>query len=122
LDGSIGGQLWDGTSGALNNFGKTIESANESYFDNTNCKLCRCYWAPGTYRGTFKILVQDQYYEPMVSIIGWRIWTRFRAICKSATWVKLRELSLSYKLNLTIKFRFRKCYIHWNRKKLMVVD
>jgi hypothetical protein len=39
----------------------------------------------------------------MVSIIRWRIWTRFRAICKSATWVKLRELSLSYKLNLTNK-------------------
>jgi hypothetical protein len=52
----------------------------------------------------FKILVQDQYYRPiMVSIIRWRIWTRFRAICKSATWVKLRELSLSYKLNLTNK-------------------
>jgi hypothetical protein len=28
FDSSVGGDLWDGTNGALNVFGKTIESAN----------------------------------------------------------------------------------------------
>jgi hypothetical protein len=39
FDGSIGGQLWDGTSGALNNFGKTIESANVVTLTTPNCQV-----------------------------------------------------------------------------------
>jgi hypothetical protein len=49
FDASIGGQLWDGTNGALNNFGKTIESANEVTLTEptklqrsySSCKHCK---------------------------------------------------------------------------------
>jgi hypothetical protein len=82
---------------------------------------CRCYRALEPIEETFKILQEPVLDQSWYQSLGGGFGPVSEQFVKSAQ-VKLRELSLSYKLNLTKKFRFRKCYIHWNRKKLMVVD
>jgi hypothetical protein len=54
FDGSIGGQLWDGTSGALNNFGKTIESAKQVTLTTPTVNYAGVTIAPGTYSGNLQ--------------------------------------------------------------------
>ena len=105
FDASVGGQLWDGTSGALNNFGKTIETANEVTLTTPTVNYAGTTIAPGTVRGNLKdfgagpVLLDQSWYQSLGGGFG----PVSEQFVKSATWVKWRELSLSYKLNLTNK-------------------
>ena len=105
FDASVGGQLWDGTSGALNNFGKTIETANEVTLTTPTVNYAGTTIAPGTVRGNLRdfgagpVLLDQSWYQSLGGGFG----PVSEQFVKSATWIKWRELSLSYKLNLTNK-------------------
>jgi TonB-linked SusC/RagA family outer membrane protein len=105
FDGSIGGQLWDGTSGALNNFGKTMESANEVTLTTATLNYAGSSVAPGTVRGNLRDfgagprLLDQSWYTSLGGGFG----PVSEQFIKSASWVKLRELSLSYNLDLSSK-------------------
>lgn len=105
FDASIGGQLWDGTSGALNNFGKTLETANEVTLTQSIINYDGVTVGPGTVRGNIAdfgagpVLLDQSWYQSLGGGFG-PVGEQF---VKSATWVKWRELSLSYKLNLADK-------------------
>jgi TonB-linked SusC/RagA family outer membrane protein len=105
FDASIGGQLWDGTSGALNNFGKTIESANEVTLTSPTVNYAGVVIPAGTVRGNLKdfgagnVLLDQSWYQSLGGGFG----PVSEQFVKSASWVKLRELSLSYNLNLKDK-------------------
>jgi TonB-linked SusC/RagA family outer membrane protein len=105
FDASIGGQLWDGTSGALNNFGKTIESANEVTLTSPTLNYAGSTIAPGTVRGNLRdfgagprLLDQSWY-----TALGGGFGPVAEQFIKSASWIKWRELSLSYNLDLKSK-------------------
>ena len=105
FDASIGGQLWDGTSGALNNFGKTIESANEVTLTSPTLNYAGSSIAPGTVRGNLRDfgagprLLDQSWYTSLGGGFG----PVSEQFIKSASWIKWRELSLSYNLDLNNK-------------------
>ena len=105
FDASIGGQLWDGTSGALNNFGKTLETANEVTLTTPTLNYNGTTIAPGTVRGNLvdfgsgPRLLDQSWYQSLGGGFG----PVAEQFVKSASWVKWRELSLSYNLNLSKK-------------------
>ena len=105
FDGSIGGQLWDGTNGALNNFGKTLETANEVTLTSPLVNYDGNTIATGTVRGNIRdfgagpVLLDQSWYQSLGGGFG-PVGEQF---VKSATWIKWRELSLSYKVNLSEK-------------------
>ncbi len=105
FDASIGGQLWDGTSGALNNFGKTMESANEVTLTTATLNYAGSSIAPGTIRGNLRDfgagprLLDQTWYTALGGGFG-PVGEQF---VKSASWIKWRELSLSYNLDLKDK-------------------
>nr|WP_315172104.1 hypothetical protein [uncultured Flavobacterium sp.] len=105
FDASIGGDLWDGTSGALNNFGKTLETANEVTLTTATVNYAGQSIAPGTVRGNLRdfgagpVLLDQAWYTSLGGGFG-PVGEQF---VKSASWIKWRELSLSYNLNLSKK-------------------
>lgn len=105
FDASIGGDLWDGTSGALNNFGKTIETANEVTLTTPTVNYAGATIAPGTVRGNLRdfgagpVLLDQSWYQSLGGGFG----PVSEQFIKSASWIKWRELSLSYNINLSKK-------------------
>jgi TonB-linked SusC/RagA family outer membrane protein len=105
FDASIGGQLWDGTNGALNNFGKTIESANEVTLTEPTKNYNGVTVAASTVRGNVKdfgagnVLLDEAWYTQLGGGFG----PVSEQFVKSASWVKWRELSLSYLLKFKNK-------------------
>jgi TonB-linked SusC/RagA family outer membrane protein len=114
FDTSVGGDLWDGTNGVLNTFGRTLESANIvtlTTAEAANLKgsdgstALSQSWpnADGTVsvRGNINdfgggpVLVNQSWYTGQGGGFG----TIAEQFIKSATWVKLREITLSYNLN-----------------------
>jgi TonB-linked SusC/RagA family outer membrane protein len=113
FDASVGGDLWDGTNGALNVFGKTLESANILNLSaaeaaaltgsNGATALSQGVLNPdGSYsvRGNIRdfgagprLLNQSWY-----SGLGGGFGAVSEQFIKSATWVKLREVTLAYRL------------------------
>ena len=115
VDGSFGGQSWDGTTGALTYFGRTTFTANEAtisgadaanivnysgtpvnaipyaQFDGTN------YTVRGNVEdfGGGPVLLDQTWYRSLGGGFG-PVGTQF---FKDATWVKLREVSLGYTIN-----------------------
>ncbi len=119
VDGSFGGKSWDGTTGALTHFGRTLETANEVNISATDATtIVNITGAPvntlsyahlntdGSYtvRGNIKdfgagpVLLDQVWYNTIGSGFG-PVGTQF---FKDATWVKLREVSLSYSLKADI--------------------
>jgi TonB-linked SusC/RagA family outer membrane protein len=102
FDASIGGDLWDGTSGALNNFGRTWETANEATLTTPLKNYAGSTIPVGTIRGNIRdfgagpVLLDQSYYQSLGGGFG-PVGEQF---IKSATWIKWRELTLSYSLKL----------------------
>ena len=98
FDSSIGGELWDGTNGALNNFGRTWESANEVTLTTPLVNYAGNSVGPGTVRGNIAdfgagpVLLDQSWYQGLGGGFG----PVAEQFVKSATWVKWRELTLSY--------------------------
>ena len=114
FDASVGGELWDGTNGVLNTFGRTLESANIVTLSTAEAANLRGSdgatalsqsWpnADGTVsvRGNIvdygggPVLANQSWYAGQGGGFG----TIAEQFVKSATWVKLREITLSYNLN-----------------------
>jgi TonB-linked SusC/RagA family outer membrane protein len=102
FDASMGGQLWDGTNGALNNFGKTLESANEVTLTSPTVNYNGSVIPAGTVRGNLadfgggNVLLDQAWYTQLGGGFG----PVSEQFIKSASWVKWRELSLSYLLKI----------------------
>jgi TonB-linked SusC/RagA family outer membrane protein len=100
FDASIGGVLWDGTSGALNNFGRTLESANEVTLTSPTVNSVGNTIQPGTVRGNLRdfgagnVLLDQSWYTGLGGGFG----PVSEQFIKSASWIKWRELTLSYLL------------------------
>ncbi len=105
FDASMGGDLWDGTSGALNNFGKTVESANEVTLTAPLKNYAGATIPVGTIRGNVRdfgagnVLLDQSWYQSLGGGFG----PVSEQFIKSASWIKWRELSLSYNLQLKSK-------------------
>ncbi|WP_442846480.1 SusC/RagA family TonB-linked outer membrane protein [Leeuwenhoekiella sp. H156] len=116
FDASFGGDVWDGTNGALNNFGRTPETANEvtvSAADaativaaNGQALINRPQAqdnGDGTYtiRGNLRdfgggtVLLDQAYYTGIGGGFG-PIGEQF---IKDGSWIKWRQLTLSYNFN-----------------------
>lgn len=114
FDASVGGDLWDGTNGVLNTFGRTLETANiltlttaeaANLKGSNGATALSQSWpnADGTVsvRGNINdfgggpVLVNQSWYTGQGGGFG----TIAEQFVKSATWVKLREITLSYSLN-----------------------
>lgn len=114
FDASIGGDLWDGTNGALNNFGKTVESGNILTFPNQSAANFTGYnganantqgWinADGTYSvrgnitdfGAGPVFLNQAWYQSLGGGFG----PVAEQFVKSASWVKFRELTIAYSIN-----------------------
>ena len=102
FDSSIGGDLWDGTNGALNNFGRTWETANEATLTTPLVNYAGNTIPAGTIRGNIvdfgggPVLLDQSWYQGLGGGFG----PVAEQFVKSATWVKWRELSLSYSIPL----------------------
>ena len=119
FDASIGGDLWDGTNGALNNFGKSEVSGNILNFPNAVAASSvsdyngvsggTLGWnnPDGTYsvRGNIQdfgggpVLLNQSWYQNL----GGGFSPVSEQFVKSASWIKLREVSLGYSFR-NIKF------------------
>jgi TonB-linked SusC/RagA family outer membrane protein len=105
FDASVGGQLWDGTSGALNNFGRTWDTANEVVLTTPLINYEGSTIPAGTIRGNIKdfgagnVLLDQSWYQSLGGGFG----PVAEQFVKSASWVKWRELTLSYKLKFADK-------------------
>lgn len=114
FDASIGGQLWDGTNGVLNTFGRTLESANILTLSAADAATLKGSngatalsqgWAnpDGTIsvRGNIEdfgggpVLLNQSWYAGLGGGFG----AVAEQFIKSASWVKLREVTFSYSLN-----------------------
>jgi len=114
-DGSFGGQSWDGTTGALTYFGRTLETANEVTVSAADAATIVNYKgqtidalpyatlnSDGTYtvRGNLHdfgggtVLLDQAWYRSIGGGFG-PVGTQF---FKDATWIKLREVTLGYTL------------------------
>ena len=120
FDGSFGGQSWDGTTGALTYFGRTLETAEETTISAADAATIVNYAGDpvntlpyaqlntdGSYtvRGTVTefesghpVLLDQEWYRDIGGGFG-PVGTQF---FKDATWVKLREISLGYTLRADI--------------------
>jgi TonB-linked SusC/RagA family outer membrane protein len=115
FDGSFGGESWDGTTGALTYFGRTVFTAEESIVDGNvinidGTPVSALPYAQdngdGTYtvRGTVKdfgggdVLLDQSWYKGLGGGFG-PVGTQF---FRDATWIKLRELSLGYTLRANL--------------------
>ncbi|MBP2283188.1 TonB-linked SusC/RagA family outer membrane protein [Flavobacterium sp. CG_23.5] len=102
FDASIGGQLWDGTNGALNNFGRPLETANEVTLTTPTVNSVGSLIPAGTVRGNLRdfgagnVLLDQSWYTGLGGGFG----PVAEQFVKSASWVKWRELTLSYVLKL----------------------
>jgi TonB-linked SusC/RagA family outer membrane protein len=113
FDSSVGGDLWDGTNGALNVFGKTIESAN--ILNLSAAEAAALKGSNGATAQSQGVLNADGSYSVRGNIADFGAGPRllnqswysglgggFGAVAeqfiKSATWVKLREVTLAYRL------------------------
>ncbi|MFV8270595.1 SusC/RagA family TonB-linked outer membrane protein [Flavobacterium sp. GT2N3] len=100
FDASIGGELWDGTNGALNNFGRTWETANESTLTTPLVNYNGVTIPAGTVRGNIRdfgagpVFLDQTWYQS----VGGGFGPVSEQFIKSASWVKWRELTLSYLL------------------------
>jgi TonB-linked SusC/RagA family outer membrane protein len=100
FDASIGGELWDGTNGALNNFGRTWETANESTLTTPLVNYNGVTIPVGTVRGNIRdfgagpVFLDQSWYQS----VGGGFGPVSEQFIKSASWVKWRELTLSYLL------------------------
>ena len=105
FDASIGGDLWDGTNGALTNFGRTWETANEVTLTSPLVNYAGNTIPAGTVRGNVRnfgggnVLLDQSWYQGLGSGFG----PVAEQFIKSASWVKWRELTFSYLLNLKEK-------------------
>ena len=102
FDSSIGGDLWDGTNAALNNFGRTWETANEVTLTSPITNSAGNTIPAGTVRGNVAdfgagpVLLDQSWYQGLGGGFG----ALTEQFVKSATWVKLREVTLSYSIPL----------------------
>lgn len=103
FDASIGGDLWDGTNGALNVFGKSMETGNEVTLTAPTVNYAGDVIPAGTtVRGNLKdfgggtVLLDESWYSDLGGGFG----PVSEQFIKSATWIKWRELTFSYKLDL----------------------
>src|SRR6185369_15121004 len=120
FDATIGGQMWNGTQGALYNFGTTKYSATQTTISAAEAATLKNYDgntlltlpasqsarvvqnADGTYtfRGTVedygggKVIADQSFYTTAGS--GFNVVGPF---VQDATWTRLREVTLSYSLN-----------------------
>jgi len=111
VDGSFGGESWDGTTGALTYFGRTVFTAEESVVDGNivnidGTPVSALPYAEdngdGTYtvRGTVQdfgagpVLLDQSWYRSIGGGFG-PVGTQF---FRDATWIKLREVTLGYTL------------------------
>jgi TonB-linked SusC/RagA family outer membrane protein len=105
FDTSMGGQLWDGTNGALTNFGRTWETANEVTLTTPTVNYAGTMVPAGTVRGNVHdfgggpVLLDQSWYQS----VGGGFGPVAEQFVKSASWVKWRELTLSYHLKLSDK-------------------
>ncbi len=105
FDASMGGQLWDGTNGALTNFGRTWETANEVTLTTPTVNYAGDMIPAGTVRGNLhdfgggSVLLDQSWYQS----VGGGFGPVAEQFVKSASWVKWRELTLSYHLKLSDK-------------------
>lgn len=105
FDASIGGELWDGTNGALNNFGRTWESANEVTTTKSLVNYAGNIVPAGIVRGNIRdfgagpVLLDQSWYRGLGSGFG----PSAEQFVKSATWARLRQITFSYKLDLKDK-------------------
>ena len=105
FDASMGGQLWDGTNGALTNFGRTWETANEVTLTSPTVNYAGSTIPAGTVRGNLHdfgggpVLLDESWYTS----IGGGFGPVAEQFIKSASWVKWRELTFSYHLKLSDK-------------------
>ena len=114
FDASIGGQLWDGTNGALNNFGTSVVSGNITTLSAAQAaSIVNFAGATAASLGTVNpdgsvsvrgniqdfgggpVLLNQAWYQGNGGGFG----PVAEQFIKSATWVKFRELGLSYSLN-----------------------
>lgn len=133
FDSSIGGQLWDGTNGALNNFGRTWETANEVTLTSPTVNYAGSTVPAGTVRGNLvdfgggPVLLDQRWYQSLGGGFG----PVAEQFVKSATWVKWRELTLSYFIplnkssvgleSITIKGTGRNLWL-WTKDKTLGQD
>ena len=115
FDASIGGQIWNGTKGALFNFGTSKYSANSTTVSASDAAALKTYDGKTiattprsvlnsdgsyTFRGTIKdfgagpVALDQAWYQGAGS--GFNVNGPFM---EDATWTRLRELTLSYSLN-----------------------
>lgn len=100
FDASIGGDLWDGTNAVLNNFGRTWETANEVELTSPTKNYAGQTIPAGTVRGNLhdfgggNVLLDQSWYTSLGGGFG----TVSEHFIKSSSWVKWRELTLSYLL------------------------
>ncbi len=114
VDGSFGGQSWDGTYGALTYFGRTLETANEVTVDGSminsqgttvqslvfHHQIAGVDNGDGTYTvrgnvqdfGAGEVLLDETWYTSRGGGFG-PVGTQF---FRDATWIKLREVSAGY--------------------------
>ena len=118
FDGSFGGKSWDGTEGALTHFGRTTFTANESRISSTDAATMVNYsgntvaslpyatvdGSDVVVRGNVvdfgggNVLLDQDWYTNMGGGFG-PVGTQF---FKDATWAKLREVTLSYKVKADV--------------------
>ncbi|MCL6462068.1 MAG: SusC/RagA family TonB-linked outer membrane protein, partial [Flavobacterium micromati] len=113
FDASIGGDLWDGTNGALNVFGKTLETAN--ILNLSAAEAATLTGSNGATAQSQGWLNPDGTYNVRGNIIDYGAGPRLanqswyaglgggfgpvaEQFIKSATWVKLRETTIAYNL------------------------
>lgn len=99
FDCSIGGDLWDGTNGVLGQFGRTWETANEVTLTAPITNIDGDIFPAGSIvRGNIRdfgagpVLLDQSWYQSIGGGFG-PVGSQF---IKSASWVKWRELTLSY--------------------------
>ncbi|MBL0012959.1 MAG: SusC/RagA family TonB-linked outer membrane protein [Flavobacterium sp.] len=99
FDCSMGGDLWDGTNGVLDQFGRTWETANEVTLSAPTTNAAGDVFPAGTIvRGNIRdfgagpVLLDQAWYQGLGGGFG-PVASQF---IKSASWVKWRELTLSY--------------------------
>jgi TonB-linked SusC/RagA family outer membrane protein len=99
FDCSMGGDLWDGTNGVLDQFGRTWETANEVTLTAPTTNAAGDVIPAGTtVRGNLKdfgagpVLLDQSWYQGLGGGFG-PVASQF---VKSASWVKWRELTMSY--------------------------
>jgi TonB-linked SusC/RagA family outer membrane protein len=117
FDASVGGDLWDGTNGALNVFGRSVETGN--ILNLSPAEAAALTGSNGATAQSQGWLNTDGSYSVRGNIVDYGAGPRlanqswytglgggFGAVSeqfiKSATWVKLREATLAYSINPSV--------------------